>query len=106
MPASAKPRPRETLRVAVQMEDITRIKIAGDSTFALMLEAQIRGHQLFTYTPERLSLSDGRVVARVRRLRCAMSRVTMSRWARRSAPTFKPWMWCCSGRIRPSIWPM
>ncbi len=61
MPASVKP-----LRVAVQMDDITRIKIAGDSTFALMLEAQIRGHALYTYTPERLSLADGKVVARVR----------------------------------------
>jgi glutathione synthase len=53
-----------SLKVAVQMDDITRIRIAGDSTFALMLEAKARGHSLFTYTPDRLSLADGRVVAR------------------------------------------
>ncbi|MGL4729769.1 MAG: glutathione synthase, partial [Bosea sp. (in: a-proteobacteria)] len=58
--------PAKTLRVAVQMDDITRIKIAGDSTFALMLGAQARGHVLFTYTPDKLSLSDGQVVARVK----------------------------------------
>jgi glutathione synthase len=49
------------LRVAVQMDPIDKINIAGDSTFALMLEAAARGHQLFYYTPDRLSL-DGRVV--------------------------------------------
>ncbi len=52
-----------TLTVAVQMDPIQRIRIAGDSTFALLLEAQRRGHRLLHYTPERLSLSDGRVVA-------------------------------------------
>lgn len=55
-----------SLRVAVQMDPIERINIAGDSTFALMLEAQARGHSLHVYTPERLSLSDGEVVARAR----------------------------------------
>jgi glutathione synthase len=47
------------LRVAVQMDPIDRINIAGDSTFALMLEAVARGHHLFYYTPDKLSL-DGR----------------------------------------------
>ena len=37
--------------------------IAGDSTFALALEAQRRGHKLFHYTPDRLSLRDGKVFA-------------------------------------------
>jgi glutathione synthase len=46
-----------TLKVAVQMDPIDRIKIAGDSTFALLLEAQARGHQLFYYTPDRLNLN-------------------------------------------------
>ena len=45
-----------TLRVAVQMDPIERINITGDSTFALMLEAQKRGHDLAYYTPETLSL--------------------------------------------------
>lgn len=52
-----------SLTVAVQMDPIQRIKIAGDSTFAMLLEAQRRGHALLHYTPDRLSLRDGRVVA-------------------------------------------
>jgi glutathione synthase len=45
-----------SLRVAVQMDPIARINIAGDSTFALLLEAQARGHELHYYTPDRLAL--------------------------------------------------
>ncbi|HEY8381370.1 MAG TPA: glutathione synthase [Microvirga sp.] len=52
-----------TLTVAVQMDPIQRIRIAGDSTFAMLLEAQARGHRLLHYTPDRLSLSNGQVVA-------------------------------------------
>jgi glutathione synthase len=54
-----------TLTVAVQMDPIQRIKIAGDSTFAMMLEAQARGHQLLYFTPEQLSMRDAKVVAQV-----------------------------------------
>jgi len=53
------------LKVAVQMDHVSRLNIRGDSTFALMLEAARRGHVLHHYTPERLSLRDGRVEARV-----------------------------------------
>jgi glutathione synthase len=56
------------LNVAVQMDPIERIRIAGDSTFALLLEAQRRGHILFYYTPERLSMRDGHVSALVQPL--------------------------------------
>ena len=49
-----------SLTVAVQMDPIARIRIAGDSTFALLLEAQARGHRLLHYTPDRLRLRDGR----------------------------------------------
>ena len=52
-----------SLTVAVQMDPIERINIAGDSTFALMLEAQRRGHSLFYYTPDKLSLREGVLVA-------------------------------------------
>jgi glutathione synthase len=38
-----------TLRIAVQMDPLESIKIAGDSSFALMLSAQARGHELFHY---------------------------------------------------------
>jgi glutathione synthase len=57
-----------TLRVAVQMDPIERINIRGDSTFALLLEAQARGHALSYYTPDRLALWDGAVFATVRPL--------------------------------------
>ena len=53
------------LTVAVQMDPIQAIRIAGDTTFALLLEAQARGHRLLYYTPDRLSLRNGRVTARV-----------------------------------------
>jgi glutathione synthase len=53
------------LTVAVQMDPIHRIKIAGDSTFAMMLEAQRRGHRQLYFTPDQLSMRDGQVVARV-----------------------------------------
>ncbi|MCC6949319.1 MAG: glutathione synthase [Bradyrhizobiaceae bacterium] len=56
------------LTVAVQMDPIERIKIAGDSTFAILLEAQARGHKLFYYTPDRLSMLDGEVAASVQPL--------------------------------------
>jgi glutathione synthase len=42
------------LTVAIQMDPIDRINIAGDSSFALMLEAQARGHTLLYYTPDQL----------------------------------------------------
>ena len=54
-----------TLRVAVQMDPIEQIKIAGDTTFALMLEAAARGHALHYYRPDSLSLRAGSAVAHV-----------------------------------------
>ena len=54
-----------SLRVAVQMDHVSAIAIAGDTTFALSLEAQRRGHELYHYTPDRLSMVGGRVFARV-----------------------------------------
>ncbi len=54
-----------SLKVAVQMDHISTVSIAGDTSFALSLEAQRRGHQLFHYTPDRLSLRDGKVFAAV-----------------------------------------
>jgi glutathione synthase len=54
-----------SLKVAVQMDPIQRINIKGDSTFALLLEAQKRGHALSYYTPDRLALLNGAVFATV-----------------------------------------
>jgi glutathione synthase len=56
------------LNVAVQMDPIERINVRGDSTFALLLEAQRRSHPLSYYTPDRLALADGKVSAAVRPL--------------------------------------
>jgi glutathione synthase len=56
------------LNIAVQMDPIERINIRGDSTFALLLEAQTRGYPLSYYTPERLAMRDGKVSARVQPL--------------------------------------
>src|SRR5499426_372385 len=58
-----------TLNVAVQMDPIERINIRGDSTFALLLEAQQRGHTLAYYTPDRLAMRDGQVHAAVQPLK-------------------------------------
>jgi glutathione synthase len=56
------------LKVAVQMDPIERINIRGDSTFALLLEAQRRGHALAYYTPDRLAMTDGLVFAAMQAL--------------------------------------
>lgn len=51
------------LSVAVQMDPIQSINIKGDSTFAMMLEAQARGHSLFYYHTNTLALRDGQLFA-------------------------------------------
>jgi glutathione synthase len=56
-----------TLRVAVQMDPLDSINIAGDSSFALMLSAQKRGHELFHYDVGSLTLdADDRLMAHAR----------------------------------------
>ncbi len=57
-----------SLNVAVQMDPIQRINIKGDSTFALLLEAQKRGHRLSYYTTDRLAMRDGKVFSTVETL--------------------------------------
>jgi glutathione synthase len=52
-----------SLRVAVQMDPLEKINISGDSTFALMLSAQSRGHTLYHYLAEDLTWQDGRLYA-------------------------------------------
>ena len=58
-----------TLKIAVQMDPIENIKIAGDSTFALLLEAQARDYDIFYYTPDMLTLRGANIVAPLQRLR-------------------------------------
>src|SRR5262249_19567411 len=57
------------LNIAVQMDPIERISIRGDSTFALLLEAQERGHAIAYYTPDRLALRGAKVLANVQSLK-------------------------------------
>src|SRR6478609_7949402 len=51
------------LRVAVQMDPLEKIGIAGDSTFAIMLKGQELGHQLYHYLAEDLTYNEGRLYA-------------------------------------------
>jgi glutathione synthase len=57
-----------SLKIAVQMDPIQRINIKGDSTFALLLEAQKRGHSLSYYTPDRMVQANGILFATVEAL--------------------------------------
>ncbi|MFN2100695.1 glutathione synthase [Altererythrobacter sp. MF3-039] len=52
-----------SLRVAVQMDPLESINIAGDSSFALMLSAQARGHKVFHYDVETLAWENGEITA-------------------------------------------
>jgi glutathione synthase len=53
------------LKIAVQMDPIASINPMGDSSFALMLEAQGRGYQVDYYVPGSLALRDNQVTADV-----------------------------------------
>ena len=92
------------LKVAVQMDPIEPININGDSSFALMLSAQARGHQLWHYEVKNLLLREGvgkpgagheeRVYARARPVRCSACRATTIRSARGRFWTSERWTWC------------
>ncbi len=53
-----------SLKVAIQMDPIGPIDINADSSVRIAEEAQARGHELFYYTPDKLSYREGRVLAR------------------------------------------
>ena len=57
-----------TLKVAVQMDPMEGLKIGGDSTFAIMLSAQARGHKLWHYEASGLTWRDGRLWASARQV--------------------------------------
>ena len=56
-----------SLAVAFQMDPIERIDVGADSTYVLAVEASARGHALYHYLPQDMTLAGGRVVARARR---------------------------------------
>ena len=94
------------LNVAVQMDPIARINIRGDLTFALLLEAQKRGHGLSYYTPDKLSLRGEELVAPVQLLTVrdeVGDHFTLGEPKRAAARTLSTSS--CCGRTRRSISP-
>ena len=57
------------LTIAIQMDPVSSIDIKGDTTFALALNAQERGHSLWYYTPDKLSYNEGAISAVGQKLR-------------------------------------
>ncbi|MDJ0949951.1 MAG: glutathione synthase [Alphaproteobacteria bacterium] len=57
-----------SLAVAIQMDPIETVDIDADSTFALALEAQSRGHALWHYVVPALSFTGGRPIAKAQKL--------------------------------------
>ncbi len=69
-----------SLTVAVQMDPIETVNVGGDSTFALMLSAQARGHRLYHYLSTDLTYVGGRVTARARPLTVERTHGAHFRW--------------------------
>ncbi len=91
------------LRVAFQMDPIDRLVIRGDSTFALMLEAQRRGHELLYYTPGDLALRDRQIVAHVNPVTVADEEAAITGSATAGSRTLANAMSCICARTRHSI---
>jgi len=53
-----------TVRVAIQMDEVAGINPKSDSTLLLGIEACKRGHEVFYYTPDKLTYRDGKITAR------------------------------------------
>jgi glutathione synthase len=66
------------LKVAVQMDPIESINIDADSSFALMLEAQQRGHALWHYDVRNMTLREGVIAGERRRERLTAVARTVS----------------------------
>lgn len=56
------------LKIAFQMDPIQSVNVNGDSTFDIALECFARGHELWVYQPQHLSLENGKVRATARRV--------------------------------------
>lgn len=56
----------KSLRVGVQMDPIENININGDTTFAMMEQAQARGHEMWIFQPQHVSYDEGRIIARAK----------------------------------------
>ncbi len=56
------------LKIAIQMNPVESIKLETDSSFALGLEAQKRGHIVYYYQPKELSLRNGKVTSTLKEI--------------------------------------
>ena len=56
------------LKVAIQMDPVAAVNPLSDTSYLMALNAQARGHRLWTYQPDRLALEGRRVTARGRSL--------------------------------------
>ncbi len=56
------------MKIALQMDPVERVNVNADTSFDLALEAHGRGSAIWLYQPEALSLRDGRVSARARKV--------------------------------------
>ena len=56
---------RKNLKIAFLMDPLEKLDLKGDTTFALALEAQNRGHEIFFFTPENLILKSNKVFANI-----------------------------------------
>ncbi|MEO0344281.1 MAG: glutathione synthase [Pseudomonadota bacterium] len=56
------------LSIAFQMDPIEAVDINADSTFRLAEEAQMRGHDIWVYTPDRLAYDDGEIIAEMQQV--------------------------------------
>ena len=82
------------MKVAVQMDPIETINIVGDSTFALMLEGQRRGHRLFYYQPAALRCAMVISLLKAAMSRCVTSAAAMPSSASCGASSWPSSMWC------------
>ena len=57
------------MKVAVQMDHVSKLNIKGDTTLALCLEAQEREFKLYQYLPDNLTFVDGKLKVLVEELK-------------------------------------
>src|SRR3712207_4814101 len=93
------------LKVAVQMDPIQSIDIDADSTFALMLEAQKRGHALWHYHVRDLTFWAGRVVARAQPVEVERKKGAHWRFGDEEELDLSAMDVVLMRRTRPSTWP-
>lgn len=92
------------LKVAIQMDPIESINIDADSTFALMLEAQKRGHTLWHYEVRHMALREGvkrqgahreeRLAARAQPVTVARTYGAHYKFGEPAWLNWQPWTWC------------